>query len=105
MEASSIGGAFGNWPSTDWLPIITISRSSAMAPAARMTCSSSERVMDASALGGGEQGRERRGLAQARAFFGERCGACGDFRPGAREQRPPLGDRGGRALAVAFEPA
>src|SRR3990167_4871676 len=89
IEARRAFGASGYCPSTAWLPITTISRSSAIAPAARITCSSSERVMHAPALGLVAQlGRPRR-----------------DFPPRPLEQRFPLEQRCGRLLAVALQPA
>src|SRR5258708_17157195 len=65
MDLNNAGGASGNWPRIAWLPITTISRSPAMRPAARIRCSSSERFIHASALGGREYTGERRGLPQA----------------------------------------
>ena len=44
MEIHSVlggGGGGGNWPRIDWLPMIINSPSSAIAPAARIRCSSS----------------------------------------------------------------
>src|SRR5689334_5303988 len=105
MEASSAGGASGYSPRMAWLPMTTISPSFAIAPAARMMCSSSERVMHAATLVVGQEDRERRGLAQPRGVLAQLGRPCGDLAPGPLEERVPLAKRRGRPLAMAREPA
>src|SRR5438105_4588426 len=105
IEKSSAGGASGYSPSTAWLPMTTISRSLAIAPAARMTCSSSERVMHAAALGVRQQRGERRRLAQASGVLAELSRARRDFLPWPFEELLPFTQRRGRALPVTLEPS
>src|SRR6266705_1171284 len=97
-------GASGNWPSTAWLPITTISRSPEMRPAARIRCSSSERFIHAPPLAGGEHACERRGLPQADGRLVRVRDQRSDFRPGAIEDLAPLAERARHALAVARDP-
>src|SRR5438552_2514596 len=66
MDTRSEGSASGNWPSTAWEPITTMSGSSAMVPAARIMCSKFERVIDVPAFPRIEHAGERGGLAQLR---------------------------------------
>src|SRR5438876_36043 len=70
MDASRSAGASGNWPSTAWLPITTISLAPVMPAAARMTCSSCGRCMTEPLLQlpdllRAQHPRERRVLAQS----------------------------------------
>src|SRR3989442_11805718 len=104
MEASNADGAPGYSPSRAWLPMTTISRSAAAAPAARMTCSSSERVIHAATFGLREQGAEGRRLSQARRVFAKLTRLCRHFLPRAFEQLLPLAQRGRRLLAIALKP-
>src|SRR5258708_2339521 len=104
IDASRAIGASGNWPSTAWLPITTISRPPAMRPAARIRCSSSERFIHAPPLGGRERTRERRGLPQAHGRFVRARDQRGDFRPRAIEDLAPLTERARSAVAVARDP-
>src|SRR5712692_6813938 len=98
-------GASGNWPSTAWLPITTISRSPAMRPAARIKCSSSERFIHAPPLAGREHARKGRGLTQARGRFARIGDQRGDFRPGTSEDLAPLAKRARRAVGVSRAPS
>src|SRR5258708_28772563 len=104
MDLNNAGGASRNWPRSAWLPITTISRSPAMRPAARIRCSSSERFIHASALGGREYTGERRGLPQA----GGRFAGVGDEGRGPRprlfEDGAPFLERARGAVAVARGP-
>src|SRR5882762_5469156 len=104
IDASRATGASGNWPSTAWLPITTISRSPATRPAARIRCSSSERFIHAPPLGGRENARERRRLPQADGRFVRACDQRGDFRPRTIENLAPLAERARHAVAVARDP-
>src|SRR5712691_10450973 len=104
IDLSRAAGESGNWPSTAWLPITTISRSPAMRPAARIRCSSSERFIHAPPLAGREHACERRGLPQADCRFVRVRDQRGDFRPGAIEDLAPLAERARRALAVVRDP-
>src|SRR5712691_5087569 len=105
IDLSRAAGESGNWPSTDWLPITTISRSPAMRPAARIRCSSSERFIHAPPLGGREHARKRRRLPQADARFVRARDQGGDFRPRAIENLAPLAERARRGVAVARDPS
>src|SRR5713101_6005081 len=104
IDLHSAIGASGNWPSTAWLPITTISRAPAMRPAARIRCSSSERFIHEPPLGGREHACERRRLPQASGRFVRGGDQRGDFRPGAIEDLAPLVERARRVLAVARDP-
>src|SRR2546425_12948087 len=104
IDLSKAVGASGNWPSTAWLPITTISRSPAMRPAARIKCSSSERFIHAPPLGGREHARKRGGLTQVRGRFARIGDQSGDFRPGASEDLAPLAERARRGISVARDP-
>src|SRR5258708_589682 len=101
IDLSRAVGASGNWPSTAWLPITTISRSPAMRPAARIRCSSSERFIHAPPLGGREYACERRRLPQTSGRFVSGRDQRGDLRPGAIEDLAPLVQRARRVLAAA----
>src|SRR3989442_4850219 len=90
IDLRSAGGASGNWPSTAWLPITTISRSPAMRPAARIRCSSSERFIHAPPLGGREYACERRRLPQASGRFVRGGDQRGDFKARAIEDLAAL---------------
>src|SRR5256885_13657538 len=90
IDLSRAAGASGNWPSTAWLPITTISRSPAMRPAARIRCSSSERFIHAPPLGGRERARERGRLPQAYGGLAPVGDQRGGFRAPASQGLAPL---------------
>src|SRR5262245_22793638 len=104
MDRRSAGGASGNWPRIAWLPMTTSSRSPAIFPAARIRCSSSERFIYPPPLPLCKHARERGGLPQARGGFAGVGHECGDLRPWAPQDLPPLLERAGRARAVAGPP-
>src|SRR5438445_8166591 len=104
IDLSRAVGASGNWPSTAWLPITTISRSPAMRPAARIRCSSSERFIHAPPLGAREHACERRRLPQAGGRFVSGRDQRGDLGPGAIEVPAPLVEGARRVPAVARDP-
>src|SRR5258708_6786789 len=99
MDLNNAGGASGNWPRIAWLPITTISRSPAMRPAVRIRCSSSERFIHASALGGREYTGERRGLPQAGGRFAGVGDEGRDPRPRLFEDGAPFPQRARDAVA------
>ena len=82
------------------LNVAITSASCAIAPAARIRCSRSERFMDAPARRRIEQRRERRRLPEPRPILGERRRTRCDFGPRAGEQALPLPQRARRGLAV-----
>jgi hypothetical protein len=71
-DTGSCNGALGNCPRIDWLPITTISASSAIEPAARIRCSCSERCIDSLAFRGGQDARKWRRLPESRPLFAKR---------------------------------
>src|SRR3990172_2840424 len=104
IDMSRATGASGNWPSTDWLPMITSSRSPAMRPAARIRCSRSERRIHSFPLADAEHACEGRGLAQPRGPLSRIGDERGDLRPRAAQDGRPFVQRARRVPAVTRAP-
>src|SRR5207342_2147750 len=104
IDLSRAAGESGNWPSTAWLPITTISRARALRPAARIRCSSSERFIHPPALGARERTRKRRGLPEASRGLAGIGDQRGDLRPRAAQDLAPLLQRARSGIAVALDP-